>query len=103
MERVMARSRCLRLVALLAVLASAFAIAPQVALAAPALTLSYSGGPPTSNVTVSGTGFAASNLVDIYWDSAFVQFVMTDGAGAFSGFILKVPATATPGNHYVTV
>lgn len=35
--------------------------------AAPSLSLSSASGPPTTNLTVSGTGFAADALIDVYF------------------------------------
>src|SRR6059058_3841317 len=76
---------------------------PGTALAAPAVTLSSSTGPPTTTLTVSGTGFAASSLVDVYWDLTQVAFGSTTSTGAMNPMTITVPASATPGTHQVTI
>ena len=73
-----------------------------VCFAQPALTLSAAGGPPTTNLTVSGTGFPASTAVDIYFDTNNLALAVTDGTGSFSGIKIQVPASALPGTNWVT-
>src|SRR5205085_1027212 len=72
------------------------------ALAVPSLTLSIASGPPTTAFSASGTGFAASQLVDVSWDSTPLATVTAGTTGAFSGLALTVPAGATPGRHAIT-
>jgi PQQ-like domain/IPT/TIG domain len=71
------------------------------ALAAPALTLSPAAGPPTTSITIAGTGFGATEAVDVYFDTTDLCLVATDGTGAFS-CTLKAPANAQPQNHWIT-
>lgn len=82
-----------------AVTAVAFAVT---ALAQPALTVSPKSGPPTDNVTISGTGFAADEAVYIYFDTTDLALAATNASGAFSGIGLNVPASATPAAHWFT-
>lgn len=71
--------------------------------AAATLTLAPAAGPPTAAFKLSGTGFRASGIVDVYWDAAHVGFIGTNASGGFSGWATSVPASAKPGVHYVTV
>jgi outer membrane protein assembly factor BamB len=70
--------------------------------ATPAVKLSTASGPPTTNVKISGSGFPASSLVDLYFDSTNVVLVVSSATGTFSNIPLKVPAIAQPGTHWVT-
>jgi glucose dehydrogenase len=72
------------------------------ALAVPALTVTPLAGPPTSSVTVGGTGYAANETVEIYFDTIKLQLASTNGSGAFSGIVIEVPSSAKPGNHWIT-
>ncbi|MFP5213060.1 MAG: PQQ-binding-like beta-propeller repeat protein [Acidobacteriota bacterium] len=56
--------------------------------------------PPNSSITVTGTGFGASELVDVYLDTVDMMLAVSDAAGAFS-VKLKIPAEAVPGNHTI--
>jgi len=69
--------------------------------AAPAVTVSPKVGPPTAKTTVSGTGFGASKLIDVYFDTTNLCLAISNGAGAFSCEI-RVPASALPQTHWVT-
>ena len=51
-------SRCLGVLA-------AFLLSSATALAGPAVTLSPGAGPPTTTLTVSGTGYGATQLIDM--------------------------------------
>src|SRR5512137_2892576 len=73
----------------------------HLAQAAPTLTLSPTSGPPTTQVTVKGTGFAPNELVDLFLDTTDLVLGVTDGAGAFTQ-TLKVPKSAGPGLHWIT-
>jgi hypothetical protein len=70
--------------------------------AAPKLTPSPKSGPPTSSISVSGTGFSAYAAIDIYFDTTDETLAFANGSGAFSKIPIPVPASALPGNHYVT-
>jgi outer membrane protein assembly factor BamB len=65
-------------------------------------TLSPAIGPPTTNVQVSGAGFPASTAVDIYFDTTDEVLAVTSATGTFSGIVVKVPASAVPGAHWIT-
>lgn len=73
----------------------------QRAIAAPAVTLSLPASPPTTALTVTGSGFGASKLIDIYFDTSDVCLAASNGVGQFSCKI-KVPSMAQPGQHWFT-
>ncbi len=57
-------------------------------------------GPPTTKVTVTGTGFGAYEAVDVFFDLTDMFLAVTDNAGKFTANI-KVPA-AEAGTHWIT-
>jgi outer membrane protein assembly factor BamB len=66
------------------------------------ISLSPKFGPPTTKTNVSGSGFSPNSAVDIYFDTTDEILVITDGTGAIAKTILKTPASAVPGQHWVT-
>lgn len=70
----------------------------QVRASGATITLSASSGPPTTSVTVNGTGFGNSETVNIVFDATMAGMATSDNTGSFSTAIL-VPASALPGNH----
>ena len=72
------------------------------ALAAPAITLSPAAGPPTSDLVVSGTGFGATELVDVVFDGQTLLRLSTNAEGQFGPARRGVPAWAAPGEHFVS-
>ncbi|HEY6784399.1 MAG TPA: PQQ-binding-like beta-propeller repeat protein, partial [Gemmatimonadales bacterium] len=64
------------------------------------ITLSKVAGPPTSRVTVQGSGFGASETIDLKFDVRFIATAQSDATGSFSKKI-TVPKAALPGNHLV--
>jgi hypothetical protein len=70
-----------------------------VCFAQPAVKLGTSSGPPTTTVLVSGSGFAADALIDIYFDTTDEVLALANGSGAFSKIALVVPASAQPGAY----
>jgi outer membrane protein assembly factor BamB len=71
------------------------------ALAAPSITLSPRVGPPTTKVDVSGTGYGANAVVDIYFDTTDLCLVIATGSGDISCRI-KVPKEAQPHAHWIS-
>src|ERR1035441_2965938 len=75
---------------------------------APAVTITPTVGPPTTNVLVWGTGFDPYAAVDIYFDTTDLALATTNGAGAFGGncatcgIAIEVPTGAVPGTHWIT-
>ena len=69
--------------------------------AAPALTVTGSALHPQGVVTVAGTGFAASEAIDVYFDTGDTLLLVSSSTGTFSGS-LTIPTAAQPGVHYVT-
>src|ERR1051326_5481109 len=75
---------------------------PSLSFATPALVLSGASGPPTSNILVSGSGFAASTAIDIYFDSIDLTLAVTNSTGSFTNIAIEAPSDSAPGNHWVT-
>src|SRR5690348_9126383 len=86
-------------------LASPAAASPVVggttAKAAPLVRLTPRAGPPATRVTVRGSGFAAHETVDVYFDTKDEALASTSAAGSFTARV-RVPASAQPGRHWVT-
>jgi outer membrane protein assembly factor BamB len=70
--------------------------------AQPAISLSRPGGPPTTQLRVSGSGFAAYAEIDIYFDTKDEALAIANSAGSFSNIAIKAPASALPGTHWVS-
>ncbi|HXZ39926.1 MAG TPA: hypothetical protein VEG68_04240 [Terriglobales bacterium] len=81
-------------VLLVVVLAAALAAA-----AAPKVALSPTIGPPTTSISVSGSGFPDSTVVDIYFDTTELVLTVTTATGTFSGVTILLPTSAIPGTH----
>jgi outer membrane protein assembly factor BamB len=78
--------------------------AQPVAAVTTSITLKPSFGPPTTKVSVNGTGFGASETVNVYFSAARVATVpstiTTTSTGTFTASF-TVPASALPGKHAV--
>jgi hypothetical protein len=59
---------------------------------APTLNLSRSSGPPGTVLTVSGTGFAPRETVNVTFSTRRIGQVTADARGAFSGLPVTIPA-----------
>jgi len=68
----------------------------------PAVLLSLSTGPPGSAVTVSGTGFGASEGADLFVDTTDEALAGTNAAGSFGPITVTLPAAAVPGPHWIS-
>jgi len=68
----------------------------------PTITLSVSGGPPTTTMLDSGSGFALNDPVNIYFDKTDETLIMTDGNGSFQNAAAHALGSALPGRHWVT-
>jgi len=64
------------------------------------ITLSQSSGAPGTVIWINGTGFKASDSVDIYWDSSYQDSVSTDSNGDFS-YQFQIPSS-TAGQHTIS-
>src|SRR3954452_22812880 len=95
------RSSLPAITAIAGVLFAGSAMFNDAAIASPAVVLSSSAGPPTSTVTVTGSGFTASTLVDIYFDINDVCLSIASDAGAVSCSI-KIPKEAQPQTHWIS-
>ncbi len=97
------RSRLLPLagVAAAGVLLASGLFAVPAAATATSITLKPGVGPPTSAVTVTGTGFGASETVTVDFSTTQVGAATTSSTGAFST-TFTVPKSALPGKHPVT-
>lgn len=56
---------------------------------------------PTAAITVSGRAFGNIEAVDVYFDSVDTLLLVSSATGTFSGSVI-IPATASPGQHYIT-
>src|SRR5712691_3609859 len=61
-----------------------------------------SAGPPGSVVTVSGTGFGASEGADIFVGTTDLALVGTGPAGGFGPISVTIPAAAVPGTAWIS-
>jgi outer membrane protein assembly factor BamB len=68
----------------------------------PQIVLSPASGPPGSAVTVTGTGFAASDAVNLYAGTTDQALVITSSAGSFSYPGFTIPSAAQPGSFWVS-
>jgi hypothetical protein len=66
------------------------------------IVLSSPTGPPTFIVTVSGTGFGGGEGVNVFFDTAEAALAGADGTGNFGPIPATVPASATPGSHWIS-
>jgi N-acetylneuraminic acid mutarotase len=73
----------------------------------PVSALTPNSGAPGTTITVSGSNFAASTTVQVYWGDAvtgtLVATSTTDGSGNLASTTFQVPAGATSGAAKVTV
>lgn len=69
--------------------------------ASPAITISPGDGPPTTAVTVSGSGFRANVALDIYVGKTRLALAITGAGGGFTGVSIAIPRTALPGKEFV--
>src|SRR5438067_2686778 len=97
MIRFFFRSRIAIALLLLVVLASSFAalisMKSGVKAATASIALDQQIGPPTTVIKVSGTGFGASESVNINFDTTFLHSVTTSTLGTFL-LRVTVPSTA---------
>lgn len=87
-------SACVAVLATLLVAASADA--------ATTIKLAPSSGQPGAAVTVSGTGFAGSAAVDVFFGTSDVALTTSNASGAVS-FKMPIPTTAQPGPNWITL
>jgi outer membrane protein assembly factor BamB len=80
---------------------AALSLVLQSAFAAPAVTLAPGVGPPTTSVTVNGTGFGAGALVDVYFDTTHLCLTFATPAGA-ANCTIRVPKDAQPQVHWIS-
>ena len=77
-------------------------VGPVVASAAtPVVKVSPRTGHPSAVVRVTGSGFGASEAVDVYFDTTDVVLAVTSPTGGFT-VPVTVPASAQPGGHWVS-
>lgn len=65
------------------------------------ISLSTTVGPPTTKTQISGSGFAPSVKIDIYFDAKDLATATSNNSGSFSKVTISVPIMAQPGNHTV--
>jgi hypothetical protein len=94
------RSRSLTVAAASVILAVGLSAAPAAAVTT-SITLKPAAGPPTSKVTVTGTGFGASETVAVDFSGTQVATAAASSTGTFST-TFTVPKSAPPGSDKVT-
>ena len=67
-----------------------------------AISLSPTGGPPTTQLQVSGVAFAPFAQIDIHFDAQDEALATADNTGSFSQIAIPAPASAPPGTHWVS-
>ena len=65
------------------------------------ISLSMASGPPTTKLFVSGSGFAAKAVIDIYFSSQRAAVATASGSGSFSRIAIVAPAWEPPGTYRV--
>jgi thermitase len=65
------------------------------------ITLNPTSGPPGTSVKVTGTGYGASEIVDVFFDQKMVATINANSQGQVSTTI-TVPNYASKGKHHVT-
>jgi len=80
---------------------AAFLFTTASAIATPAVTVSPGAGPPTTTITVSGTGFGVTQLIDVYFDAFDYCVTASNASGGFS-CAFKVPYYIQPQTHWIT-
>lgn len=96
-------SRPARFVIALVIVLSTMLVPAEPAVAA-GMGITPAFGPPTTKVRISGVGFAAYDVVDIYFDATYLTSAYTDANGDFSGVsgeVITIPASAAPGPHKI--
>ena len=94
------RSWVLRMAAVSVMLALGLFAQPAAAVST-GITLKPSAGPPTSMVSVTGTGFGDSETVAVDFSGTQVVAVTSSPTGTFT-IRFRVPKSALPGKHPVT-
>ena len=89
------------MIRILSILAALLLFTAHAAATAPAVTTAPKVGPPTTKITVIGTGFAVTQLIDIYFDQTDLCLTASSDTGSFSCTI-KVPKDAQPQTHWLT-
>ncbi len=56
---------------------------------------------PTQTVAITGSGFAASEAVDVYLDTTDALLLVSSATGTLTGSV-TIPASAAPGPHSIT-
>jgi len=69
--------------------------------AAQTVKTSPTSGHPIQPLTITGSGFANSEAVDLYVDLTDTVLLVSSATGTLSASV-KIPATAAPGVHYIT-
>jgi outer membrane protein assembly factor BamB len=69
---------------------------------APGILPTPATGSPTTAITVSGSGFGASELVDIYEGATDVALAVTSTVGTLVDIPLTIPASAPPGALWIS-
>jgi outer membrane protein assembly factor BamB len=88
---------------LTAVVAAAVLAWAGPAAAAPVVTVTPGIATPSQTLTIGASGFGATEGVDIFLDTTDLALAITDGGGNLASVQVALPATVTPGNHWITL
>ena len=80
---------------------AAMLLSAETGFAAPAVTLVPVAGPPTTDITVNGTGFGPNAAVDIFFDTSDLCLALASGAGAID-CVIRAPSFAQPQAHWIS-
>jgi outer membrane protein assembly factor BamB len=86
----------------IALLSIAILFAVSLAAAQESVSLSPAGGPPTTKLQVSGSGYTANAEIKIYFDLTAEAVTFADSSGSFSKVAITAPQSAKPGKHWVS-
>jgi outer membrane protein assembly factor BamB len=66
------------------------------------VTLSPDNGPPTTTISVAGSGFTPNAAIQIFFDTNKEALAVADSNGAFSRIQIKALSSAVSGKHWVS-
>jgi outer membrane protein assembly factor BamB len=66
------------------------------------ITVSPKTTPPSTKTEVSGSGFSPDAEIYIYFNSTYQTVTFANGSGSFSKIPIEIPASAAPGENWVS-